>query len=311
MSSYKQILLAPYTYLTAKPGKGVRAMIFNAFNQWLQVPPEQLDIINKVIEMLHTGSLLVDDIEDGSSIRRGRPVAHRVFGVANTINCANYVYFLALKHVQRLSHPDGRPGKAVEIYTEEMINAHEGQGIEIFWRENLACPNETEYLEMVGNKTSGLLRMGIRLMLDCPLAETYKQLSTNMGNLFQIRDDYINLVSRDFAVTKGYCEDIEEGKFSFPMIHSIRCTPHDRQLLNILKQRPTDRHLKDYALSLLAATDSLEYTRKYMMTLDARIVQLVQELGGNEDLIHLLQFLRNEYMSPPVVADNDNGSVSP
>ncbi|ORZ32029.1 geranylgeranyl pyrophosphate synthase [Catenaria anguillulae PL171] len=296
-----EILLAPYAYLQKNPGKGVRSKIFAAFNKWCQVPDDKLAIISKVVEMLHGGSLLIDDIEDESHLRRGRPVAHRVFGMANTINSANYVYFLALREVQLLKHANGDAGKGVAIFTEELINAHEGQGMEIFWRENLVCPTEDEYLEMVGNKTSALLRLGVRLMVEYSVqaqpqaVHTYTSLSTQIGNLFQIRDDYINLVSAEFAVTKGYCEDIEEGKFSFPMIHSIRSTPHDRQLLNILKQRPTDRHLKDYALTLLRETQSLEYTRKYLCALDAQIAGWIQELGGNDGLAKLLVYLRREY----------------
>lgn len=68
--------------------------------------------------MLHTSSLLfdfqslralthssIDDIEDNSSLRRGFPVAHLVYGVPQTINCANYLYFCALHELQQLNNP--------------------------------------------------------------------------------------------------------------------------------------------------------------------------------------------------------------
>lgn len=48
----------------------------------------------------------IDDIEDNSCLRRGVPVAHSIYGVASTINAANYVLFLALEKVQQLGHPD-------------------------------------------------------------------------------------------------------------------------------------------------------------------------------------------------------------
>lgn len=48
----------------------------------------------------------IDDIEDNSCLRRGVPVAHSIYGVASTINAANYVFFLALQKVQQLGHPD-------------------------------------------------------------------------------------------------------------------------------------------------------------------------------------------------------------
>lgn len=51
-------------------------------------------------------SYRIDDIEDNSCLRRGVPVAHSIYGVASTINAANYVFFLALEKVQQLGHPD-------------------------------------------------------------------------------------------------------------------------------------------------------------------------------------------------------------
>ena len=101
----------------------------------------------------------VDDVEDSSILRRGVPVAHNIFGTAQTINSANYIYFLALDEIQKLKNP-----AAIGIYTQELLNLHRGQGMDLFWRDTLTCPNEEEYLEMVGNKTGGLFRLAIKLM---------------------------------------------------------------------------------------------------------------------------------------------------
>lgn len=101
----------------------------------------------------------VDDVEDSSQLRRGVPVAHSIFGTAQTINCANYVYFCALQELQKLQNP-----KAIKIYTEELLNLHRGQGMDLFWRDTLTCPTEEDYLEMVNNKTGGLFRLAVKLM---------------------------------------------------------------------------------------------------------------------------------------------------
>jgi geranylgeranyl diphosphate synthase type 3 len=103
--------------------------------------------------------LLVDDVEDSSLLRRGLPVAHSIFGTAQTINSANYVYFQALQELQKLKNP-----LAIDIYTEELLNLHRGQGMDLFWRDTLTCPTEDDYLEMVGNKTGGLFRLAVKLM---------------------------------------------------------------------------------------------------------------------------------------------------
>jgi geranylgeranyl diphosphate synthase, type III len=101
----------------------------------------------------------IDDVEDNSVLRRGIPVAHNIFGTAQTINSANYVYFLALQEIRKLSNP-----VAMDIYTEELLNLHRGQGMDLFWRDSLTCPTEEEYLEMVDNKTGGLFRLAVKLM---------------------------------------------------------------------------------------------------------------------------------------------------
>ncbi|KAK9411795.1 geranylgeranyl pyrophosphate synthase [Crotalus adamanteus] len=79
--SSKRIFLEPYNYLLQLPGKQVRSKLSQAFNHWLNVPEDKLQIIIEVTEMLHNASLLIDDIEDNSKLRRGFPVAHSIYGI--------------------------------------------------------------------------------------------------------------------------------------------------------------------------------------------------------------------------------------
>ncbi|KAF7172520.1 hypothetical protein CNMCM5623_004720 [Aspergillus felis] len=273
---YEKILMGPYDYMQQHPGKDIRRQLVTAFNVWLQVPPGSLSIITKVVGMLHTASLLVDDVEDNSVLRRGIPVAHNIFGTAQTINSANYVYFLALQEVQKLNNPT-----AIDIFVQELLNLHRGQGMDLFWRDTLTCPTEEEYLEMVGNKTGGLFRLAIKLMqaesttgIDCV------SLVNVMGLTFQICDDYLNLSNKTYTQNKGLCEDLTEGKFSFPIIHSIRSNPRNLQLINILKQRTKDEEVKLYAISYMESTGSFAYTRKVVRELRDKAISLIDEIDA-------------------------------
>ncbi|GAP92350.1 putative geranylgeranyl pyrophosphate synthetase [Rosellinia necatrix] len=276
----EKIILSPYDYIASEPGKEFRTLLLNAFNAWLEVPAENLAIITKVVRMLHTSSLLIDDIQDNSMLRRGRPVAHNIFGVAQTINAGNYVYFLALKELQKLSNP----AKAMDIYTTEMLYLHRGQGMDLYWRDTLTCPTEDDYLEMVSNKTGGLFRLAVKLMqsqsptsFDClPLAEL-------LGQAFQIADDYKNLANLDYTQKKGLCEDLTEGKFSFPVIHSIRSNPENQELLHILAQRPTDVDTKKYAVKYIESTGSLEYTKQLVEILLAKAKEEADAIAPGSD----------------------------
>ncbi|CEJ02597.1 Putative Geranylgeranyl pyrophosphate synthase [Rhizopus microsporus] len=77
--SKEKILLEPYNYLISHPGKDVRTKFITAFDAWLNVPKDMLKIITKTIEMLHTASLMIDDVQDDSHLRRGVPVAHHIY----------------------------------------------------------------------------------------------------------------------------------------------------------------------------------------------------------------------------------------
>lgn len=274
----EKILFGPFDYMDSHPGKDIRSQMIASFNAWLKVPEGSLKIITKVVGMLHTASLLVDDVEDSSVLRRGVPVAHNIFGTAQTINSANYVYFCALQELLKLNNP-----AAINIYTEELLNLHRGQGMDLFWRDTLTCPSEDDYLEMVGNKTGGLFRLAVKLMqaesitgMDCvPLVNT-------IGLLFQILDDYRNLSDGTYTANKGLCEDLTEGKFSFPVIHSIRTDPSNLVLINILKQKTTNEEVKRYALSYLEKTGSFSYTRKVLRGLTKKALALVDELDGDQ-----------------------------
>ncbi|KAF9229938.1 isoprenoid synthase domain-containing protein, partial [Melanogaster broomeanus] len=241
----EQVLLEPFTYIASNPGKNIRGRLITAFNYWLNVPKEKLEAIDRVIDMAHNASLIIkrlvhriDDIEDDSELRRGRPVAHKVYGIPQTVNSANYVCHLAYQELRNSLQSsvdqvvDGREpvdrllrvGDLDAIWTEELIRLHRGQGLDIYWRDAGICPTE-EYIDMALGKASGVLRLSVRIIMTCATTNTrvnYVPLADLIGVYCQIRDDYMNLQSQEYTDTKGLADDISEGKFSFPVIHGIR-----------------------------------------------------------------------------------------
>ncbi|KAG1710420.1 Geranylgeranyl pyrophosphate synthase [Nymphon striatum] len=159
ISKQDEILLQPFKYISQESGKQFRAKLAKAFNYWLKIPSDKLTVITDVIQMLHNASLLIDDIEDNSKLRRGIPVAHHIYGVPSTINSANYVYFLGLQKVLTLNN-----AQAVSVFTDQLLELHRGQGMEIFWRDNFICPTEEQYKDMTIRKTGGLFGLAVKLM---------------------------------------------------------------------------------------------------------------------------------------------------
>ena len=67
-------------------GKNVRKKLLSSFNIWMKVDEEKVRTIGEIVQMLHNASLLLDDIEDNSILRRGIPVAHKIFGNFPTVS---------------------------------------------------------------------------------------------------------------------------------------------------------------------------------------------------------------------------------
>ncbi|XP_049869792.1 terpene synthase isoform X2 [Pectinophora gossypiella] len=277
----------PYTYISQVPGKQIRTKLISAFNYWLKISDDKIRSVGEIVQMLHNSSLLIDDIQDNSILRRGIPVAHSIYGVASTINAANYVMIVALEKTLELGHP-----LATTVYTEQLLELHRGQGMEIYWRDNFRCPSEDEYKQMTIKKTGGLFMLAIRLMqLFSDNKSDFSKLSAILGLYFQIRDDYCNLCLQEYSENKSYCEDLTEGKFSFPIIHAIRNQDGDNQVLHILRQRTRDVEVKRYCISLLERLGSFRYTRDTLHSLDQEARAEVARLGGNPHFAALLDEL--------------------
>ncbi|KAI9376181.1 isoprenoid synthase domain-containing protein [Aspergillus egyptiacus] len=289
-----EICDAPYEYINSLQSKNTRNKFIDTLNTWLRVPSESLQVIKNIVSMLHNTSLMLDDVEDLSSLRRGHPATHVFYGMSQTINSANFTYVKVVRETTRLRSPN-----AMEIFLDELTNLHCGQSYDLHWRHQARCPTTEEYIIMVDNKTGGLFRLMLRLMhaesstsSSTTPTPSLTRLLTLTGRYYQIRDDYLNLTSSDYTSKKGFCEDLDEGKFSLPLIHLLEHTPHpDRITAAIYNHRggcaaKLTREVKRHILDEMESARTLDYVREVIAHLHGEIMatlnEVERELGTNE-----------------------------
>jgi geranylgeranyl diphosphate synthase type 3 len=104
---------------------------------------EKYCVISFVLDLCLILHCRFDDIQDNSTLRRGIPAAHTIYGVASTISAAIYLLLRGLKRAQDLNHPE-----AMKVCIEKLLELYWAQGLEIYWRDNYICPSFEEYKEM-------------------------------------------------------------------------------------------------------------------------------------------------------------------
>ena len=255
-------------------GKRWRPALFLLMTEALGGDVDKIKDFLIITEFLHEGSIMVDDIEDNSDLRRGKPCTHKIYGVDIAINAGNFMYFLPfISLMENRGNFDRKTIKrAYDAVVEELIKIHAGQGMDIIWHKGLADADnvsESDYLQMCAYKTSVLPRLAARLAVIFSggsenTEEKLGRLGESIGLVFQIKDDILNIKpSKKWGKTLG--DDISEGKRTLIVIHALKkADQKDRKrLLQILKMHTKDQKLISEAIKILVKYGSIEYAEKF------------------------------------------------
>ncbi len=200
-------------------------------------------LISLFTELNHTGSLIIDDIEDDSLIRRGKPCLHREYGIDVAINLGNSLYFLP--YLALKDYPALNDSQKLEIYhliIQVMNRAHVGQGLDIYWSRHLSQKNleqwiadglDEKLLQMYSYKTGASVEAVAELasiLSEGPenKRKVFASLGRTFGVAFQIIDD-VNNFRESPGWTKTCGEDISAGKPTYVIVKALnRMTDSDR-----------------------------------------------------------------------------------
>ena len=274
-AAIQRALSDPIWELLDRGGKRWRAVVCLLLIDGFGADPHEHLPYACIPEILHNGTIIVDDVEDEAEIRRGEPALHHVFGQDIALNAGNAMYFLPLKVIGK--NPAGLDAEVqlamYDMLMDELNRTHLGQGMDIYWHRNRdAVVTEAEYLEMSACKTGCLGRIVARLaaiLTDQPqeIERDIAKYAEDMSIAFQIGDDNLEIESSIEGNTefgKAFGNDIREGKRTLMVIHAL--DEADRKetdrLATILHKRENTREEIDEAIRIIQTTDSIEYARE-------------------------------------------------
>lgn len=244
------------------------------------------------VEVLHTATLIHDDISDKSELRRGRESAHVSFGVARSLIAADYMMTAAFGLVGQYGIESIR---TVNLACMDMAVG------EIQDLRNTANPDltEKEYFEIIDRKTGALIQAGVKMgvmLAGAPRkdVEKFSQYGRHVGVAFQVVDDTLDVSAKAGQLGKPVGKDIREGKVTLPVIWAMKRLRGKerkelREIVGQVKGVPTDKQVKR-ALALVRKTGAEAHCRGVAREHTKRAKGALKGVPRSDSLKELLQF---------------------
>lgn len=284
-------------------GKRLRAIMPLAVAEALGTPPERALPFGAACELLHNATLVHDDLQDGDTTRRDETTVWKHFGEERAINAGDAMLYWPISLLDRLECSDRIHRRLVQRLVRDMVRVIDGQEREflLMTRQNVSLEG---YSRMVEGKTGGLFSLaaaGAAELAEASEAciEAIERAATQLGVLFQIQDDVLDLYGDKGREQPG--NDLREGKISALVVHFAERVSEERveRLLDLLsapREAVTPEDIESVAEAfrstgaLDAALDDIESRRASIFD--------DPELNARPELAELFEGLADLFVAP-------------
>ncbi len=245
-------------YLRAGGGKRIRPALLFLSAKLLGYQGHGAVRLGAVVEIIHTATLVHDDIIDEAKTRRGRPAANTQWGNSKCVLAGDWLYMQAFKLA--VQERNFRILDTLIELTQQMVEG------ELLQMEKLGkLISLDEHFDLIFRKTACLFSVCMRLgaILGGATLEQEAALGKyghDLGMAFQIVDDMLDLTASEDVLGKPVASDLREGKVTMAVIHAVeRCTPDERvKIETILRDRAFNGVTHGQILDILQRYGSLE-----------------------------------------------------
>ncbi|MDR2545147.1 MAG: polyprenyl synthetase family protein [Methanobrevibacter sp.] len=291
-------------YLTKSGGKMLRPALAIISCEALGGSERNVIKTAAAIELIHTFSLIHDDIMDDDDVRRGRPSVHKVWDDNIAILAGDTLFSKAFElisfakdDIDSVEHIH----QAISTVADACVKICEGQAADICFEKNFKVKEE-DYLEMIFKKTGALIAAATKsgaIMAGANQDEIniFYEYGKFIGLAFQIQDDYLDLVADEEKLGKPVGSDIVEGKMTIIIVHALENgNSEDRErLIDILKNGNSKEDVR-LAMDILNKYGSLSYAsdlaQKYVF--DAKkLLDVLEDTHHKQSLISIADFVIN------------------
>jgi octaprenyl-diphosphate synthase len=214
-----------------------------------------------VIELIHTATLLHDDVVDQSATRRGQETANELWGNAPSVLVGDFLYSRAF---EIMVEPNSMA--IMKILSKATNQISEGEVLQLLNIKN-AKVTQSEYFQVIERKTACLFKAacqiaGILSGSSQNVIEALGSFGLYLGNAFQVIDDTLDYESNALIIGKEIGDDLSEGKVTLPMIYALEKTSGSEHKILSNAIQEADSSDIDKIVEILLSVDAFQYSRK-------------------------------------------------
>ena len=246
-------------YIIGAGGKRLRPQVLLLAARATGHKGSQHHALAAMIELIHTSTLLHDDVVDESTLRRGRDTANARFGNAASVLVGDFLYTRAFQMMVSANSL-----RIMEVMADATNIIAEGEVLQLMNIGN-ADLDEAGYLQVIHYKTAKLFEAAARLgaiLGDAPdaIETSLANYGLHLGAAFQIVDDILDYSGKTNEIGKNLGDDLAEGKTTLPLIHVLNRGNPDQIATARTALQTADRTLLPQVLQAIAETGALEYS---------------------------------------------------
>ena len=247
-------------YIISSGGKRLRPLLLLLCARVTNYQGEHHHAMAVVIELIHTATLLHDDVVDESATRRGQETANELWGNAASVLVGDFLYSRAF---EIMVEPDSMA--IMRLLSEATNNIAQGEVLQLLNIKNADVTQE-QYFTVIERKTACLFEAACKIggMLSNSKSETIDtlgQFGLHLGNAFQIIDDVLDYESDSETMGKEVGNDLAEGKTTLPMIYALEQTSGAEHAMLRDAIESADTSNIDDIINILVRVNAFDFTR--------------------------------------------------
>ena len=285
-------------YLTKAGGKMLRPALTLITADAVSGKSENALKSGAAIELIHTFSLIHDDIMDQDDMRRGMPSVHKVWGEDVAILAGDTLFSKAFEIIIGSEGTSFKQNNmALATVADACVKICEGQALDMGFEERFDV-TEDEYMEMIFKKTGALIAAATKV--GAIMGGASEEVITAMyeygrliGLAFQIQDDYLDITSDEETLGKPIGSDIGKGKMTIIAIKGLASDDSGR-LLEILKAENNSLEEIDEAIEILTNCGAIEYARNLALeSVDKakEVLEILDDSSSKQVLADIADFV--------------------